>query len=152
MVERGGKRRDADLPLSGGNRIPGSEIVEVASRSGGPGGQHVNTSSTRVTLRWNLRESQGISRDAKARLLARLRARLSREGVLIVHGDRHRSRERNREMARERLRELVENALYQEPPRRPTMPSRASKRRRVEAKRHRGQVKDRRRIRGDDGD
>jgi len=152
MVERGGKRRDADLPLSGGNRIPGSEIVEVASRSSGPGGQHVNTSSTRVTLRWNLRESQGISPDAKTRLLARLRARLSREGVLIVHGDRHRSRERNREMARERLRELVETALYQEPPRRPTMPTRASKRRRVEAKRHRGQVKDRRRIRGDDGD
>lgn len=152
MVERGGKRRDADLSLSGGNRIPGSEIVEVASRSGGPGGQHVNTSSTRVTLRWNLRESQGISPDAKARLLARLRARLSREGVLIVHGDRHRSRERNREMARERLRELVETALYQEPPRRPTMPTRASKRRRVEAKRHRGHVKDRRRIRGDDGD
>ena len=152
MVERGGKRRDADLLLSGGNRIPGSEIVEMASRSGGPGGQHVNTSSTRVTLRWNLRESHGISSDAKARLIARLRARLSREGVLIVHGDRHRSRARNREMARERLREIVENALYQEPPRRPTMPTRASKRRRVEGKRHRGQVKDRRRIRGDDGD
>jgi ribosome-associated protein len=55
-------------------------------------------------------------------------------------------------MARERLRELVETALYQEPPRRPTMPTRGSKRRRVEAKRHRGQVKDRRQIRSDDGD
>jgi ribosome-associated protein len=152
MVERGGKGRDADLPLSGGNRIPGSEIVELASRSGGPGGQHVNTSSTRVTLRWNLRESQGLNPDAKARLIARLRARLSREGVLIVHGDRHRSRERNREMARERLRELVETALYQEPPRRPTLPSRASRRRRIETKRHRGKVKDQRRTRGDDGE
>jgi ribosome-associated protein len=152
MVERGGKGRDADLPLSGGNRIPGSEIVELASRSGGPGGQHVNTSSTRVTLRWNLRESQGLNPDAKARLIARLRARLSREGVLIVHGDRHRSRERNREMARERLREIVETALYQEPPRRPTQPTRASRRRRIETKRHRGKVKDRRQIRGDDGE
>ncbi len=147
MVGRGGKGRDADLPLSGGNRIPGSEIVELATRSSGPGGQHVNTSSTRVTLRWSLRESHGISPDAKARLMARLRARLSREGVLIVHGDRHRSRERNREMARERLRELVETALYQEPPRRPTMPTRASKRRRIEEKRHRGKLKNQRRGR-----
>ena len=151
MVERGGRGRDADLPLSGGNRIPGAEIVELASRSSGPGGQHVNTSSTRVTLRWNLRESQGISPDAKARLIVRLRTRLSREGVLIVHGDRHRSRERNREMARERLRELVETALYQEPPRRPTVATRASERRRIDAKSHRGKIKDQRRVpRNDD--
>ena len=151
MVERGGRGRDADLALSGGNRIPGTEIVELASRSSGPGGQHVNTSSTRVTLRWNLRESHGIRPDAKARLIARLRARLSREGVLIVHADRHRSRERNREIARERLRELVETALYQEPPRRPTLPTRASRKRRIEAKRRRGKVKIQRRIcEGDD--
>ena len=152
MRERGGGVRDADLLLSGGNRIPGAEIVELASRSSGPGGQHVNTSSTRVTLRWNLRESHGVSPDAKARLTARLRARLSRAGVLIVHADRHRSRERNREIARELLRKLVETALYQEPPRRPTVPTRASKRRRIEAKRHRGKVKNQRRIRDDDGE
>ena len=60
MVERGGKGGSGDLPLLGGSRILGSEIVELASRSSGPGGQHVNTSSTRVTLRWNLRESHGI--------------------------------------------------------------------------------------------
>jgi len=152
MVERGGRGRDSDLPLSGGNRILAAEIVELASRSGGPGGQHVNTSSTRVTLRWNLRESRGIRPDAKARLIARLRARLSREGVLIVHGDRHRSRERNREMARDRLRELVETALYKEPPRRPTVPTRASKRRRIEAKRHRGKIKNQRRVPGNNED
>jgi ribosome-associated protein len=103
-------------------------------------------------LRWNLRESRGIRPDAKARLIARLRARLSREGVLIVHGDRHRSRERNREMARDRLRELVETALYQEPPRRPTAPTRASNRRRIEAKRHRGKIKNQRRVLGNDDD
>ena len=150
MVVRGRGLRDADLPLSGGNRIPGSEIVELASRSSGPGGQHVNTSSTRVTLRWNLRDSRGIKDEARARLIARLGPRLSREGVLIVHGDRHRSRERNREMARERLQELVETALYQEPPRRPTLPSRASRTRRLEAKRYRGKMKVGRRLRSDD--
>ena len=112
MAERGGKGRSGDLPLSGGNRIPGAEIVEWASRSSGPGGQHVNTSSTRVTLRWNLRESHGLKSEAKARLIARLRGKMSREGILMVHADRQRSRERNREVARARLHEIVETALY----------------------------------------
>jgi ribosome-associated protein len=152
MLERGGRGREADLALSGGNRILGSEIVELASRSSGPGGQHVNTSSTRVTLRWNLRDSRGINSSDKARLLARLRPKLSREGVLIVHAERHRSRARNQEMARERLREIVETALYQEPPRRPTVPTRASKKRRIEAKRHRGKVKNQRRVTRDEGE
>lgn len=142
--ERGG--RDGDLKLSGGNRIPGREIVELASRSGGPGGQHVNTSSTRVTLRWNLRDTRGLKSEVRERLIARLRPRLSKDGVLIVHAARHRSRERNREMARERLRELVETVLYQEPPRRPTRPTLAAKKRRLDSKRHRGNVKNRRRI------
>lgn len=152
MVERGGKGRNGDLPLSGGNCIPGAEIVEWASRSSGPGGQHVNTSSTRVTLRWNLRESHGLNPEAKARLIVRLRGKLSREGILMVHADRQRSRERNREVARARLHEIVETALYQEPPRRPTRPTRGSKQRRLDAKRIRGKIKDQRRPRGEDGD
>jgi ribosome-associated protein len=151
-MERGRGGRDVDLALSGGNRIPAAEIVELASRSSGPGGQHVNTSSTRVTLRWNLRDSRGLRAEVRDRLLARLGPRLSKHGLLIVHADRHRSRERNREMARERLRSLVETALYQEPPRRPTRPTRASKVRRLDAKRHRGKVKSRRRIRRDEVD
>jgi len=152
MVERSRDGRDSDLRLSGGNRIPAAEIVELASRSSGPGGQHVNTSSTRVTLRWNLRDSRGIKAEVRDRLLARLRPRLSKDGVLIVHADRHRSRERNREVARERLHSLVETALYQEPPRRATRPTRASKRRRLDAKRHRGKVKSQRQIQRDEPD
>ncbi len=152
MVDRSRKGRDADLVLSGGNRIPSVEIEELASRSSGPGGQHVNTSSTRVTLRWNLHTSLGLNSEARARLERRLRPRLSRAGVLIVHADRQRSRARNREVARERLRELVETALYQEPPRRPTRPTRASKSRRLDSKRHRGQVKTRRRYNEKDAD
>lgn len=151
-MEKGRAGRDMDLVLSGGNRIPAAEIVELASRSGGPGGQHVNTSSTRVTLRWNLRDSRGIKAEVRDRLIARLRPRLSKDGTLIVHADRHRSRTRNRESARERLRDLVEHALYQEPPRRPTGPTRASKLRRLDSKRHRGKVKSQRRISRDDTD
>ncbi len=138
--------QSADLVLSSGNRIPASEIVELASRSGGPGGQHVNTSSTRVSLRWNLRDSRGLRPEARERLLARLRPRLTRDGVLIVHADRHRSRARNREAARERLRELVELALHQAPPRKPTVPSHAARARRVDEKKRRGQLKRQRRT------
>lgn len=142
----------ADWPLPGGSWIPAREIEELASRSSGPGGQHVNTSSTRVTLRWNLRDSSGLRGDARERLMARLKPRLTREGVLTVHADRHRSRARNRESALARLRELVETALHQSPPRRPTGPSGGARRRRVDDKRHRGQLKRSRRIGRENGD
>ena len=147
-----GLRRAADLWLPGGNRIPAKEIKELASRSTGPGGQHVNTSSTRVTLRWNLLTTRGLRADARARAEVRLRPKLSRGGVLTVHAGRHRSRARNRALARERLQELVAEALRQSPPRRPTRPSPGSKSRRLEAKRRRGQLKIRRRLRPGDDD
>lgn len=142
--------REGDLLLAGGNRIPASELVELASRSGGPGGQHVNTSSTRVTLRWNLRETRGLKPAARARALERLATRLTRDGELVVHASAHRSRHRNRMDARERLQGLVADALEVEALRRPTKPSRASKTRRVETKRKHGASKQRRQIRADD--
>jgi ribosome-associated protein len=145
-----GEERDGDLPLAGGNRIPGSELEEQASRSGGPGGQHVNTSSTRVTLRWNLRETCGLRPAAKSRALERLAKRLTRDGELVIHADRHRSRHRNRQDARERLRSLVAKALLVEAPRRPTRPTRASQTRRLDAKRRHGDAKQRRLRRSDD--
>lgn len=142
--------REGDLVLPGGNRIPFSEIVELASRSSGPGGQHVNTSSTRVTLRWNLRTTVGLHPTAHARAIDRLASRLSRTGELVVHSDRHRSRRRNQEAARKRLQQIVEEALRIEPPRRPTAPSRAAKRRRTDEKKRRGQLKSQRGRRGAD--
>jgi len=140
----GGEDRDGDLALGGGNRIPVSEVEELASRSSGPGGQHVNTSSTRVTLRWNLRETCGLRPEAKARALSRLASRLSREGLIVVHADRHRSRRRNQQDARERLQALVAEALVVEKPRRPTKPTRSSQSRRLDEKRRRGESKERR--------
>lgn len=150
-MPRESEPRRPDRMLPGGSRIPTVEIVELASRASGPGGQHVNTSSTRVSLRWNLRDSSGLREDARARLLARLGSKLSREGVLIVHSDRHRSRQRNLDAAYSRLYELVETALYQAPPRRPTAPSRGAKQRRLDAKRRRGNLKSERGRGGDDG-
>jgi ribosome-associated protein len=141
-----------DLRLPGGNRIPVAEIVELASRSSGPGGQHVNTSSTRVTLRWNLRTTRGLHADARVRAEARLRPKLSGEGILIVHAGKHRSRMRNRALALERLQELVAGALRQEAPRRPTRPTAGSKHRRLDEKRRRSLIKTRRGSRPGDDD
>jgi len=130
-----------DLEIRRNLVIPGNELVELASRSGGPGGQHVNTSSTRVTLRWSVRRSRALSGAQRARLLSRLVGQLTRDGELVVHAGRFRSRARNREAARARIAELVEGALQVPRHRVATRPSRASKQRAVEVKRRRSAVK-----------
>ena len=125
--------------------IPGAELRETASRSSGPGGQHVNKSNTRVTLRWSVADSVALGPNQRRRVLRRLASRSTRDGEVLVHASRHRSRARNRELARERLAELVRDALVVRKPRRPTRQSRASKERGLAAKKHRGAVK---RLRG----
>ena len=134
-----------DLIIRPGLDIPESELIEQASRSSGPGGQHVNKSSTRVTLRWNVRESRVGSAADRTRLEKRLAGRLNQDGELIVHADRSRSRTRNREAARERLAELVSAALVREPKRVATRPTKASKRRRLGKKKRQSDIKTTRR-------
>ena len=118
---------DGDIEIGPHFVLPAEEVGEAASRASGPGGQHVNKTNTRVTLRWNVRESQAINPVQRARLLDKLRVRLTRDGDLIVHADRQRSRARNREDARRRLAQLVLEALAENEIRRRTHPSRASK-------------------------
>ena len=130
---------------AGGLAIPEDELVELASRSSGPGGQHVNKSSTRVTLRWSVIRSRALDREQRERLLVRLGSRLTRAGELVVHADRARSRARNREAARRRLAELVTAALRVERSRRATAPTRTSRERRLESKRRQSLRKTRRR-------
>jgi len=130
-----------DLPVRRGLTIPGNELREAASRAGGPGGQHVNKSNTRVTLRWNVRESGAPTDLQRRRLLRRLAGKLTRTGDLVVHASRHRSRARNRELARERVAEIVRDATATTPKRVPSAPSRAARRRRLDAKRRRSHVK-----------
>lgn len=122
-------------------RIPPDELIETASRSSGPGGQHVNKTETRVTLRWDVAASPTLSEGLRRRLLERLGPRLTTRGQLVVHAQRFRSRARNRALARERLAELVREALHVEPPRVATRPTRTARQRRLEAKRHRAAVK-----------
>ncbi len=131
----------SDLRVQPGLVIPAAELRESASRSGGPGGQHVNKTSTRVTLRWNLDDSDCVTAAQRTRLRRRLGSRLTQSGDVVVHARRHRSQARNRVLARERLAELLREALAPRRPRVPTRPTRASKERRLEAKRRRSTLK-----------
>jgi len=140
-----------DLPLT---LRPGSDLLIPAeelrwrfSRSGGPGGQAVNTTDSRVELVFDLQGSQALPPLLKARALARLAERLV-EGSLVVVASEHRSQWRNRQAARRRLQGLLEEALRPPPPpRRPTRPGRGAVERRLEAKRRRASIKSQRRER-----
>ena len=127
--------------LPDGLVIPAGELVERFSRSPGPGGQSVNTSDTRVELRFDVTGSPALSEQQRERATARLSRRLE-DGRLVVVASEHRSQHRNRTAARERLVELLSSALAPPPPtRRPTRPTRGSQRRRLDAKRQRGETK-----------
>src|SRR4051812_18321733 len=124
--------------------IPEEELTFITSRSGGPGGQNVNKLETRVTLRFDLVASGSLSEEQKARLRERLATRITKDGVLQVTSQRHRTQGANREAAVERFAELVSEALQEEVPRRKTRPSRAAKARRLDEKRRRsGRKRDR---------
>jgi ribosome-associated protein len=126
-------------------RLPLSELDYQASRSGGPGGQHVNTSSTRVEVRWDIAGSPTLTPEQRAQLLERLKARLDSTGGLRLVSSSTRSQLRNKEDVTERLREVVAAALAVRKKRKPTKPSRAAKAARLEAKRRRAVIKQRRR-------
>ena len=142
---------DRGLTVEGGPSIPLAELTFKATRSGGPGGQHVNTSATRVELTWNVGASPSLSDEQRSRILARLANRIDDRGVLRVVESRSRSQHRNREVAADRLARLIAGALRERKRRRPTKPPRASKEARLREKRRRAEVKDRRgRVTPDD--
>ena len=132
---------EADLTIREGLVIPGWELWFTASRSGGPGGQHVNTSSTRITLYWNLGGTVVLDEAARARVQRRLASRVNSEGILQVSAEDDRSQAANRETARERLAALVAESLIIQKSRRPTRPTRGSKERRITAKKQRSDLK-----------
>ena len=132
------------IEIEGGLRIPRSELVYRATRSGGPGGQHVNTSSTRVELTWDVAGSPSLDEELRARLLQRLRGRMDSAGVLRLTAGARRSQHRNKEEVTERFRRMVAEALHEPKTRKPTRPSRAAREARLRAKRHRSELKARR--------
>jgi len=137
---------DGDIIITPALTIPRAELQFRASRAGGPGGQHVNTSSTRVELLWDLSHSTVVSDEQRGRLLTKLAARLDAAGMVRVVASDRRSQSQNRDAAAERLAVLVRQALVVPRKRRPTRPTRASREQRLADKRKRGEQKrDRRR-------
>jgi ribosome-associated protein len=133
-----------DVEVNPALRIPASELAWRFSRSPGPGGQHVNTSDSRVELSWDVQRSAVLTEEQRDMLLVRLRSRLV-SGVLTVASSAQRSQLRNRENAMAKLAELVSSALVPETVRRATKPTRGSGARRLKAKQLRSETKKQRR-------
>jgi ribosome-associated protein len=138
---------DSDvIEVSSALTVPRDELVMRASRSGGPGGQHVNTSSTRIELVWDVAASPSLDDSQRVYLMKRLAARLDSRGKLRLVAQDERSQLRNRDAAIERFVDLVARALVVPKPRQRTRPPNSSKRARLESKKKRGALKrDRRR-------
>ena len=128
-----------DLEIRPGLAISAAELSERFMPSGGPGGQHANRSNTRVELRFDAAGSTSLSERQRERVVERLGA----EVRVVV--DEERSQARNRDIARQRLGARIASALVRETPRRPTKPSRGAKRRRLQDKKRRSELKQQRR-------
>ena len=117
------------------------ELEERFIRASGPGGQNVNKLSSAVQLRFDVRRSPSLPDDVRARLERLAGRRLTREGVLVIIAQRHRTQERNRQDALDRLLELIRQAAVAPTPRRPTRPTKGSRERRLESKKRRSSIK-----------
>ena len=141
---------DGLIPINARLAIPRAELELKATRSGGPGGQHVNTSSTRIELVWNVTTSPSLWEDERIRLLEKLAHRLDGEGRLRLVAQGERSQLQNREAAITRFADVVAKALVVPKRRKATRPTKASKEKRLQGKKQRGALKRERQRRIDE--
>lgn len=141
---------DDALDVAPGVCIPLHEIMVQAISGGGPGGQHVNKSATRIALQWNVRTTRALREDQRERVLAKLGSRLDSDGAVRIVAGEYRSQQQNRRAALERLQELVARALIVPRVRRATKPTRGSIEQRLTAKKRQGARKQERRRDFDD--
>ena len=134
-----------DIEVTPTVRIPRTEVTARATRSGGPGGQHVNTSSTRIELVWNVDQTTALDEAQRARVRERLGGRVDSEGNVRVVASDSRSQRRNRDEAEARLVSLIRRALVVPRPRRATRPTASSVAARLDEKRRRSRLKAERR-------
>jgi ribosome-associated protein len=134
------------LEVSEAVAIPRAELEYRASRAGGAGGQHVNTSSTRIELLWNVLTTSALDEAARHRVATKLASRLDGEGWIRIVASARRSQGQNREAAEARLAELVRGAMLVPKRRKPTKPSRGAKEARLSQKKKRGDTKRQRRA------
>ena len=134
-----------DLPVTDAVTIPMSELQFHFSRSGGPGGQHVNRAATQVELTFDVQQSASLNEAQRARVLGRLKSAIDSRGVLHLTCQTTRSQSRNRAEVTERFQRLLRQALHIPKPRRPTRPSRAAVERRMQEKRRVAGIKQERR-------
>lgn len=133
------------LRITGSVSVPRAELDYRASRSGGPGGQHVNTSSTRIELIWDAAGSPSLTDEQRERVLEKLGNRINAEGQLLLAESGSRSQHQNREVVTERFVQLLAEALHVPRPRRKTKPPKAEREKRLKEKKQRSEVK---RMRG----
>jgi ribosome-associated protein len=133
------------LVVNAGVTIPAYELEWKAVRASGPGGQNVNKVATKVELRFDLANTTALDEESRKRLHMIAAGRIDADGKIVIASQRGRSQEQNLRDAREKLREMIARALERPRPRKPTKPTAASKRRRVEQKRRHSQRKQQRR-------
>lgn len=152
MLTSGSDMIDDVIVINDKLAIPTSELQFRFTTGGGPGGQHVNKTATRVTLLFDIATSPALDDETRAKLLDRLPNRLDRQGVVHVSVQDSRSQWQNRQIAIARLQGLLAEALIEAPERRPTKPGRIATEERLAAKRRRGLTKEHRRRRWHDSD
>jgi ribosome-associated protein len=135
---------ESQITVLPGLAIPRSEVDYRATRAGGPGGQHVNTSSTRVELLWNVDTSSAINDDQRTRLKQKLRKRIAEDGVLRLTSATYRSQHQNKEDVTRRFANMLEQALRIPKARKKTKVPRAVKEARLKSKKNRSRIKQQR--------
>ncbi len=130
-----------DVIVKPGIIIPDNELEITASRSGGAGGQHVNKTDSRITVRWNVKHSSALREDLKARVIQNLHAQLTTDGDLIVHNSESRSQQQNKQLALAQLAAVVRKALFVPKKRMATKISRGVKESRLQLKSQRSSIK-----------
>ena len=130
-----------DVPIKNGIVIPEHELQITTSRAGGPGGQHVNKTETRISVHWNVKNTGILTQEQKERVLQNLQSRLTNEGELIIHNSSSRSQQQNKKLALAQLAQEIRKALHVPKKRTATKISRSVKESRLQSKNRRSTIK-----------